>query len=48
MAAFKVEKMLNWGVAYSPEMQTGGKPAPDGTQFAGRSEKLSNLAMTPS
>ncbi len=28
MAAFKVEKMLNWGVAYSPEMQTGGKPRP--------------------
>ena len=28
MALFKVEKMLNWGVAYSPEMQTGGKPRP--------------------
>jgi len=28
MASFKVEKMLNWGVAYSPEMQTGGKPRP--------------------
>ncbi|HKV54759.1 MAG TPA: TIGR03617 family F420-dependent LLM class oxidoreductase [Candidatus Binataceae bacterium] len=29
MAAFKVEKVLNWGVAYSPEMQTGGKrPGP--------------------
>jgi alkanesulfonate monooxygenase SsuD/methylene tetrahydromethanopterin reductase-like flavin-dependent oxidoreductase (luciferase family) len=28
MAAFKVEKILNWGVAYSPEMQTGGKPRP--------------------
>jgi probable F420-dependent oxidoreductase len=28
MAGFKVEKMLNWGTAYSPEMQTGGKPRP--------------------
>src|SRR5690348_1117033 len=28
MAPFKVEKMLNWGAAYSPEMQTGGKSRP--------------------
>ena len=28
MPAFKVEKGLNWGVAYSPEMQTGGKSRP--------------------
>jgi probable F420-dependent oxidoreductase len=28
MAAFKVEKTLNWGTAYSPEMQTGGKRRP--------------------
>jgi probable F420-dependent oxidoreductase len=28
MAAFKVEKMLNWGVAYSPEMQTDRMPSP--------------------
>jgi probable F420-dependent oxidoreductase len=29
MAAFKVEKMLNWGTAYSPEMETGSKPRPN-------------------
>jgi alkanesulfonate monooxygenase SsuD/methylene tetrahydromethanopterin reductase-like flavin-dependent oxidoreductase (luciferase family) len=28
MAGFKVERVLNWGVAYSPEMQSGGKPRP--------------------
>ena len=29
MAGFKVERVLNWGTAYSPEMQSGGaRPAP--------------------
>src|SRR5262249_11944656 len=28
MAAFKVERMLNWGTAYSPEMATGANPRP--------------------
>ena len=28
MAPFKVERMLDWGAAYSPEMGVGGKPRP--------------------
>jgi probable F420-dependent oxidoreductase len=27
MAKIKLEKVLNWGVPYSPDMQTGGKPS---------------------
>jgi probable F420-dependent oxidoreductase len=27
MATFKIEKVLNWGTPYSPEMQAGGRPA---------------------